>query len=459
MEDLQHGELNCFLSAVLSDETLDMQIRNNTATIYYRGGKLCELTYNDYGYYEKFFDKKYVKDYTIGFDYNLENRSHKEWVAYIPTIKEVMDHSFLTKGKTEDEYLQKVVWENNRSSDCNSTDYTITDTYSNFYINKDCYTDIVAAKIPKEEKNGYNDIRLAFIEVKVGDGSLTGGAGIVSHVKDWCHLLYNNHNSWENLCDESKNLYNQKKILGLLNNAQFDVQSISHDYPELLLLIADHNPRSSILYRELCILCKTNEYIALRKKGCSLKIADVSSAVRKLQSDMFADIEEYISMHHAQFSSIVSKPQTQNNERKYLSKKGSNSKSSSIASQEKFIDSVSSEQLKQLYLQLFDYTNSAALKLKLGTTGFSMNTFNALLFYGYGGLAANKKNSIETVRGKSNIDDDVWHFYSNELRKLRFFEATSNNNYRWQLSGKSTEAEMNMFIAVIDQVINKIRKD
>ena len=94
--------------------------------------------------------------------------------------------------------------------------------------------------------------------------------------------------------------------------------------------------------------------------------------------------------------------------------------------------------------------------------GFSLSVVNSLgtskpLLFGYGADVVYKKNSIETTFGRlKEISHDILEFYKNEVGKLGFFEQTQSSNYKWQLTSESTDEEMRMFLAVIQDVADKI---
>ena len=251
--DLISGKLKDILQYVQKDSTLDFEIRENYANIYYRGGNILRIIDKGNSYYEFEFDENYFS----GSDTILINHiSNQNWVSFFPIMKQFMDFYFSKYRKEEREYQQLVVRENNYSSIANGTDYFIIDIEYDNHAN--ARFDLVAVEWPSNSSqrklsNGYKP-KLVIIEMKYGDGALTGTAGIKKHYNDFVDFISNDSvlNDFKN---EMINVFNQKRELGLipcLSQAGNSNQITQFaDVPELAFLISNHDPASTKLKTEL----------------------------------------------------------------------------------------------------------------------------------------------------------------------------------------------------------------
>ena len=127
------------------------------------------------------------------------------------------------------------------------------------------------------------------------------------------------------------------------------------------------------------------------------------------------------------------------------------------ASRNEFFDSVENQHVKDLYMDLFAFADKNGYKIGMGTAGFSFNIVGAnkktnTLLFGYGMDAQwdNRKNCIETTFWLSKeMSGEVLEQYKNRIGKLGCFEPTASGNYKWQLSEKSTDEDMQKLMDVI----------
>ena len=239
-----NGELTPLLKAVQSDDTLDLELRGNSVNIYYRGGSLFKIT-------EKH------KTYTIFFDTNYctttpttltSNPSITDAVKDIPLYKQAMDWWFHNNPKYEREFQQVILRENNNHRKIsNSTDYYIMDIE---YVDGSARFDMVALKwlskgaVRKDPKK----VSLALVEVKYGDGALTGAAGIQKHLDDFQSFI-NDNKKVEAFCEDMSKVFAQKCKLGLiegLKESQYEI-TINPENPEVIFIFANHDPDSKVL--------------------------------------------------------------------------------------------------------------------------------------------------------------------------------------------------------------------
>ncbi len=250
------GKFNHLLRYIRNDNTLDLQIRDNYLNIYYLGGNILKVCPSKDSY-DLHFDYKYLKAAPFIEQDILHNYLNKmDWYNYIPLAKQAMDFYFSKHPKEEREFQQLVVRENNYSSVANSTDYFIIDIE---YDNRaNARFDLVALQWPSESsaRKLLKDFKpkLSIIEMKYGDGALTGTAGMLKHWQDFNSLISDSE-KLKTFKSEMLDLFQQKRQLGLIpclsqlkNNNQ--VVEFAEDV-DLIFLIANHDPASTKLTNEL----------------------------------------------------------------------------------------------------------------------------------------------------------------------------------------------------------------
>lgn len=252
LNDLQQGLLHPILERVKQDHTLMLAIRDNYINIYYRGGNLLKLTEQEKGSYSAFFDPEYNKSgYSVPVLPEVigNPRDTKVWVDALPHLKQVMDLYFSKNNKPEREFQQLVARENNYSTISKESEYFITDIeFADREIG--ARFDMLAIRwLANERKNGSN-CQAVLIEMKYADNALDGSAGLLKHLQD-IDSLVSNKGSYKSLLETMESQFNQLDKFGLLNfnrssngtKVKLDVE----DNPEVIFLLANHNPRSKKL--------------------------------------------------------------------------------------------------------------------------------------------------------------------------------------------------------------------
>lgn len=250
MKALLSGELSLLLRAVQNDDTLCMELRGSSVSIYYRGGSLFKITENKC---------KSGDNYQIEFDlgYGMaKSPSIEEAANQIPQYKQAMDVWFHKNPRDEREFQQLIVRTNNRNKRISkSTDYYIADMEYAETDGMNARFDMVAFKwlSTSWDRKKLETPSLAFIELKYGDGALDdGSAGIKKHLDDLKEFI----SCSGNLSDFAKNMtevFRQKCKLGLVEGLQENQYklTISPDNPEVIFIFAEHEPASGILKRVL----------------------------------------------------------------------------------------------------------------------------------------------------------------------------------------------------------------
>lgn len=241
------GVLHPILTRVKKDHTLMLAIRENFINIYYRGGNILKIMEHNKGSYQASFDDRYNKSGLLIPDspseINNQNDS-RSWIDSFPSRKNIMDEYFSTYGKAEREFQQLIARENNNSTISNESEYFVSDIevaepYARF--------DIMAIRwLAAQRKNGSN-CKAALIEMKYGDSALTGSAGLLKHLKDMEKLI-TNKDGYSKLLETMESQFTQLDELGLLKfnkgTSNAKVKLNPDEIPEVIFVIANHNPRS-----------------------------------------------------------------------------------------------------------------------------------------------------------------------------------------------------------------------
>lgn len=263
MDDFKTGILKPILNLVKKDDTLCLQIRNDYVNVYYRGGNIMDIKRNKNSYISSFnlgyFKLAEVerKNSIIGkLPKNITNEEQaNKWVENIPFIKQIMDEYFTKYSKNEREYQQLIARENNNSVISNETDYFITDIEYTHTDSKDSRFDLIGIKweSTSQKRQNPNNCRLVIIEMKYGDGAITGKAGIKKHLED-VEKFCGNQNNLDTLKEATVNLFMQLRELGLVRFGKDDnsnkIEKLSDNKPEFILIFANHKPAKSKLSQE-----------------------------------------------------------------------------------------------------------------------------------------------------------------------------------------------------------------
>lgn len=262
ISELKSGTLSELLEYIKNDNTLDLEIRSNYINIYYRGGNILRVNLKGSTDFICHFEDKYLKNHPFIVPQVLNNfKNNREWNYFFPLAKQAMDYYFTKNTKQEREYQQLIVRENNNSSIANATDYFILDIEYDNHSN--ARFDLIAIEWPSTASHrklakGFKP-KLVVIEMKYGDGSFKGSAGIKKHISDFI-AFKSDTGKIQSFKDEMLGVFSQKRDLGLIpslsgigktnSNA---VNQFAIDI-EMIFLFVNHDPASSILKTELANL-------------------------------------------------------------------------------------------------------------------------------------------------------------------------------------------------------------
>ena len=251
LDDLADGVLAPLLERVKLDATLNLELRGEHINVYYRGGSLLKVSVSGpAGGYDVFFDGKHFRGEEV-VDYpravgTAQDVRHLFEVT--PFLKRAMDRFFTKRRNEEGEVQQRIVYDNNASSIALGTDYYACDIE---YMSSHGKFDIVAVHWPSSshERKRSRDRRLVFIEVKHGDDAVSGASGIVAHVRD-VNAFASDAGRLEEIKSDMVRVFNQKRSLGLMK-CNKDLESFGAEKPLFVLMLANHDPDSIKLRREL----------------------------------------------------------------------------------------------------------------------------------------------------------------------------------------------------------------
>jgi hypothetical protein len=258
MNDLSRpeGELHPILERVKKDHSLMLAIRDGYINIYYRGGNILRVTEHQ-GFYQTFFDVNFAKSAqsVLNPEEGIINQADaQKLVACLSERKTIMDEYFASGSKTtEREFQQLVARENNNSSISNESEYFVSDI--EFTVPHLARFDIIAIRwLARDRKTGRR-CRAALIEMKYGDKALENDAGLLKHLKDMDAFI-SDKTQYANLLQTMESQFNQLDELGLLSfnkgtsNAKVNLNP--ENKPEVIFILANHNPRSPKLKKILC---------------------------------------------------------------------------------------------------------------------------------------------------------------------------------------------------------------
>ncbi len=252
------GLLHPILERVKRDHTLMLALRNGYINVYYRGGNLLKLGCNGVDRsYKSFFDPQYDKSrrrLPTALPTTIRRPEDVAiWVEAFPRLKEVMDFYFARYNKPEREFQQLVARENNCSAISNETEYFVTDIE---FADSDVSArfDMLAIRWLASERKDGNRCRAALMEMKYGDHALDGTAGLLDHLKDINEFLLDKTH-YRSLLGTMEAQFRQLSQLDLLKFNRCkngtEVKLHTEDKPEVIIILANHNPRSARLERIL----------------------------------------------------------------------------------------------------------------------------------------------------------------------------------------------------------------
>lgn len=293
------GLLRPIHERVKQDHTLMLAIRHRYINIYYRGGSILKLSECGDGSYEAFFDEEYNKDEASlprSPQRIVAQQDSKEWADNFPYLKQAMDRFFSRHSKPEREYQQLVARENNCSVISNETEYFVVDIeFAERSIR--ARFDLLAIRwLASQRKNGSNCCPV-FIEMKYGDAALDGASGLVKHLQDIESVI--GGTGYPNLLTTMEDQFDLLDRLDLLrfnpSKAGTKVKFATDQKPEVIVVLANHNPRSQKL---VSLLADLEAYDASEK--FDLRFFAATFAGYALHSDCMFTLPQFRDLLTAQ---------------------------------------------------------------------------------------------------------------------------------------------------------------
>ena len=258
------NDLQPILEYVKTDNSLDLEMRGNYVSIYYRGGSILKI-HEDKNHYEH-IDPQYTKEENRILEFSLQNIQ-----TYFTEAKYLMDiyTSNVRNHLGEKDIQQAIIKENNYSCNSFDTDYFIIDSEYQYGSSR---FDLIA--LEWESTSAAHKLsktalpRLFIIEVKQGHGSVRSttdkknnktveSPGLKIHQEDYLNFVSDSKRVQE-FQEDMLRLFRQKRILGLIpgfklgNNADKykDVTQI-HPKVEFACVLANYKTHSTLLQEEL----------------------------------------------------------------------------------------------------------------------------------------------------------------------------------------------------------------
>ena len=344
-EEKHESILHPFLERVWNDDTLNLEIRGKEVHIYHRGGTFLKIQERNDGTYkielsENYYDEYYNKEKLDNLNGLIINNyeDSEECLQYFPYMKDAMDLHFNNKKRYERAYQQQIIRDNNHRLSGNSSyeikrtelidEGYIIDKKSNnsdyFIIDMEVTTkesddervsknqdksfngqpDLFGVKWKSNSRPTKTNLDLSFIELKFKKGSYSGDSGIIKHYKDVLNLVKNKE-TMNNIKNELRVIFNQKRDLLILNNENH-LESFSDDI-EFILVLVNHktNVKKSEDNETLMVILKELQKLHEESapENLNLKIATSNFMGAALQKESVYEISEFINKFSDQISS------------------------------------------------------------------------------------------------------------------------------------------------------------
>ena len=130
----------------------------------------------------------------------------------------------------------------------------------------------------------------------------------------------------------------------------------------------------------------------------------------------------------------------------------------------KFLKSLD-ENGRKVFTRIFEFAKQNGLMFRWGSKGFSLNVeldSNFVgLFFGYPPDSVFKQSiytGFEEVNKKVNNPEAIIDFYRTNVETLGYF-VNAKSNLKWVIDKPCTEDEIKNFLAIVENVISKIREN
>ena len=169
-----------------------------------------------------------------------------------------------------------VVRENNSSTISNKSEYFITDVEYATDRDLNARFDMVGVRWLSSDRSKMGALRPVLVEMKYADDAIGEDAGIKDHLDD-IHTFLSDPKCKTELLEIISSQFNQLDELGLLTfnrNKKWQPLKLSNvGKPEVIFLLANHNPRKSKL-NEILTSSAVKEYLITIEIQPALAIAE-----------------------------------------------------------------------------------------------------------------------------------------------------------------------------------------
>lgn len=248
LNDLKSGCLKPILDLVKKDDTLELELRGDQVTIYYRGRNVLDIKRASHSYDFDSFYTPFKKSKII------TKSDFKDVVNDFCKAKHEIDIS--RKPNPENGFSQLIKRDNNKDP---QSDYVITDMEDTIDVLSDnnAKPDLIAFKFKGRERT---EAILTLIETKFNNGAISGPNGIQKHVGDFVSLLSSSKGTYIN---KHKEILKQKIELGLIKKRGLLYQNVGNvnvNKIEMLLVLANfcprHNGTANVFDKEIKVIMK-----------------------------------------------------------------------------------------------------------------------------------------------------------------------------------------------------------
>jgi len=235
INDLTAGSLAWFLTQVISEKTLSLEIRQNYINIYYRGGNALRIRQKENGYRFE-FDEKYCLNEEVRMQVKAFT-SLDDYRNNFGLLLSEMDGWFRVHPKQERETQHKLIT-------LNKDDFCILDIeYAG------AYTAMGTRRQFRLDMIAVNNGKMIIVENKNGVSAMGGKAGVAKHYTDICAIVESDETR-DVLMGSMKNISKNKSALGL---PTADIKSTDI---EILFIVFCHNEKSKMLDNQLAKINK-----------------------------------------------------------------------------------------------------------------------------------------------------------------------------------------------------------
>ena len=251
--ELKEGALHALLEFIKRDSSLDFQIRENYANVYYKGGNILKIKPKSFDIDKMYFhtakDKNSTEVKQDKTRLSELSEKRKQLLALLPEnpqeyftrAKEIMDKW--------DEALSERVQHNEKKeqqqiavANRNDTDYVVLDLeYAVSRTSTFKYDGEKDKYVPRFDIIAIHDGRLVVIELKKGLGAVSGTSGVRPHIDCFNHTI--GRDSAGLFVSEMRELLKQKQQLGLLDKTL----KIQEEKPLFMLAYADEKGKDEFL--------------------------------------------------------------------------------------------------------------------------------------------------------------------------------------------------------------------